>query len=310
MEVYALVRPGADRYAVSRLAARPARILAADVSSYEEVARAVRGRRIDVVVHLAALVQRSGTIASREDFLRTNYSGTLNLCQASLEAGVRRLVHMSTADVHGASLRGQLIDENCGFAPSTDYEMSKASADRLVLLYANSGLETIVLRPPMIYGNPCSAFFRWLFTYAGSTLVPVLGDGVTLKHFVHIEDVVESIVLSMRRGRSGRAYVVADETPNTINKLLKIVGHVIGRKTNLIHIPLKEDLVLKIPSFLPWRLRYLMSWFYINRAYSIETARTELGYRPRVGLQEGLEDLFHEMRTKRSRLNARMATLV
>lgn len=294
MEVCALVRRGANKSTVKRLSTSTSRILVGDVSKYEEIADALKQERIETVVHLAAIVQRKGTKASRQMYLRTNVDGTLNICKACLETGAKRLVHMSTADVHGPNASDQLIDESYPYAPATDYEMSKAAADKLVLDFAKNGLETIVLRPPLIYGHPGSTFLKWLFRYSGYRFILVPGDGLRLKHFIHIRNLVDSVVLAMHNGHPGRAYLVADETPVTIDQLLDTVSAVLGRRATLIHVPLEGSFVLKFQKFLPWHLRYLISWFLISRAYRMDAARTELGYRPRVNLRQGLTEL-HEL---------------
>lgn len=299
MEVFVLIRRETKASSAGGPAASSPRVVVGDVRNYEEVAAALRHRRVDVVVHLAAVVQRSGTKASSQIYLKTNLGGTINICRACLEAGVKRLVHISSADVHGPGSFGRLIDEQCPYAPMTDYEVSKAAADKFVLDYAKKGLETIVLRPTLVYGHPCSTFFRWLFRYAGSRLIPVLGDGLTLKHFVHLTDLLECILLAMESPLTGRAYIVADGSPLTINRLLVTVSSVVNREGKLIHLPAHRDAIMNLSKLLPWRLGYSTSWFFINRAYRTDAARAELGYSPRVDLREGLADLFGMMRCKK-----------
>jgi len=295
-EAFALVRPGTDESIAGSLS-KSAKVLVGDVTKYEHVGNALKRERIDVVIHLAALVQRPGTKpASEHSYVQTNVQGTLNICEASLEAGVKRLVHMSTAGVHGRGFPGQLMDENSPYAPTTVYERSKAAADRLVLDYAKRGLETIALRPPLVYGDPHSKFFKWLFSYAANRFIPVFGDGLCLKHFVHVTDVSQATLLAMNNGRPGRAYIIADETPVSIDNLLMMVGTILGRKGRLIHFPLQRRFALKLSESLSWGLGDPISWFLNNRAYRVDAMRNELNYRPRMHLQTGLAELLEIMR--------------
>lgn len=286
-----LVRSGTDRSVVARGVSR---LLLADIRKYDEVKRVMKPGSFDVVIHLAALVQRSGSVISRQEYFSTNVEGTRNLCYASLESGVKRFVHISTADVHGSGHPGEIMDEQSPYAPVTDYERSKAEAERVVLNILK-GFEPIVLRPTFVYGNPSSAFFKWLFAYARSPIIPVLGPGLALKHYVHVSDLAEAIVLAMRDGRSGRAYIIADEKPIAVNELLAIATELEQRYGKLVHLPFQRAGIMAMSKVFPWRLAYAMKWFYTNRAYRITSAVSDLRYKPRVRLRNGLTQLLQEM---------------
>ena len=295
IEVFALARPTTRESNLRSLSINAARIIFGDVTDYGQVASSLKRERFDAVVHLAAVVQRLGMKASRQTYFQVNVDGTRNVCEACLETGVKRFVHVSTADVHGPGFVGQLMDERSPYSPTTDYEMTKAAADKLALDYAKKGLQAIVLRPTLVYGDPYSTLFKWLFIYAQSRFIPVLGDGFALKHFVHIADLLEAILLAMDRAPPGMAYLIADETPVTINALLTIVSNVLNRKATLIHLPVQRGLFLRFSKLLPWRLGYAVSWFLTNRAYRIDAARTDFGFRPRIHLQRGLQELLEIM---------------
>lgn len=291
-EVYALVRRRMRRSEIQALLPSASGILYGDVSDYYEVASSLKQREIGVVIHLAATVEGPETRASRRTYFRTNVDGTLNVCKACLASGVRRLIHLSTVAVHGPGAAGELIDEGCPYAPTTNYETSKAIADKLVLDFAKKGLCTTVLRPTLVYGHSLSPVFKWLSRYVGSHFVPVLGDGLTLKHFVHIDDLLECILLAIDHGPSGKAYIVADEAPVTVDDLLLTIASILNRDATLIHIPVPRHLLSALSRYIPGRLAYPMSWFLNRRAYKTDLARRELGYCPKVDLRKGLEELL------------------
>jgi len=295
-EVYALVRRRMQRSEIQASFPSTSGILYGDITDYSEMVNAFKQGEISIVIHLAATVEGPETRASRRTYFKTNVDGTLNVCKACLASGVKRLIHLSTVAVHGPADAGELIDESCPYAPTTDYETSKAIADRLVLDFAKKGLCTTVLRPTLVYGYRLSPVFKWLFRYVGARFVPVLGDGLALKHFVHINDLLECISLAIDHGPSGKAYIVADETPVTVDSLLLCIASILNRDATLIHIPVPRHLLSTLSRHIPGRLAYPMSWFLNCRAYRTDLARRELGYCPKVELRKGLEELLNTRR--------------
>lgn len=307
-EVYALVRRRLPRSKIQALLPSASGILYGDVSDYYEVASSLKQRGIGVVIHLAATVEGPETQASRRTYFRTNVDGTLNVCKASLASGVRRLIHLSTVAVHGPGAAGELIDEGCPYAPTTDYETSKAISDKLVLDFAKKGLCTTVLRPTLVYGYSLSPLFKWLSRYVRSHFVPVLGDGQTLKHFIHLNDLLECMLLAIDHGPSGKAYIVADQKPSTVDDLLLTIASILNRDATLVHIPVPRHLLSALSRYTPGRLAYPLSWFLNQRAYRTDLARRELGFRPKVDLRKGLEELLKPMPLRHSTLQEQPKT--
>lgn len=178
-----------------------------DITEPETLAPAVRGA--EVVYHAAGMPeqwQRDETV-----FDRVNRHGTRNVLEASLAAGVRRVVYTSTMDVFAAPPGGTLRESEVDPAPKpTAYERSKQAAEREAERVAERGLDVVYLNPAAVYGpsptpTTLNGFFRRLL--AGE--IPVLPPGgVTL---AFIDGVVSAHLAAADVGRPGERYLLGDE---------------------------------------------------------------------------------------------------
>lgn len=126
----------------------------------------------------------------------------------------------------------------------------------------------------------------------------MLGDGKTLNHPVYVENLIDVFELAATvPGAKGRVYLAGDEHPVTLTELVRGVGAALGTQVRIIRFPWYDaakvlaaviEVTFKKLGIKPPVFRRRLSWYRTNRAFSIERARTELGYRPRVGLAEGL----------------------
>lgn len=198
--VRVLVRPS-SRW--DRLGDLPVEVVPGDVLRPESVRRAVAG--VDVVFHCAANVNL--VAPDRRQMLRTNVEGTRNVLQASLDAEVRRVVHLSSVAALG--LEGNGTADETGAHPGvyrTPYDESKHRAELLVGEFAQRGLDVVLVLPSVVIGpgdpKTGDVFVRFLRRRLPVRLRETGGTG-----YVHIDDLVEGILLAYRRGRTGERYI-------------------------------------------------------------------------------------------------------
>jgi len=209
-----LVARGERVTALVRDPARARRLLpdgvepvAGDVTDRESVDRAVRGR--ELVFHAAGLPEQWRR--DSDDFARVNAGGSGNVADAALAAGVRRLIYTSTIDVF-AWAPGEPFDETV-LDPEprpTYYERSKQEADRIVVGFAERGLETVFLHPAAVYG-PVPALgvgLNGLLTRLAAGKIPMLLPGGM--PVVYSEDVARAQVEAADRAAPGSRFIVAD----------------------------------------------------------------------------------------------------
>lgn len=171
-----------------------------------EVARTA-ARGADAVVHCAATGSPDLDLARR-----VNVEGTTAMVEAALEAGVRRYVQISTISVYAHGPEGTL-DEDAPLKRDEDpYGTTKAEADRLVLAAMERGLPAVILRPGAILGaDRTSTWAVKVPARIRDGQMKLRGDGRETLPWVHVEDLVDAVLLALERDEAvGRVYNVAD----------------------------------------------------------------------------------------------------
>src|SRR6202034_1370324 len=195
----------------------------------EAAARALlEQHRIDTVVHFAAESHVDRSILGPDDFIRTNVVGTHTLLKAAKALWVdRKLVpthrfhHVSTDEVYGSlGPKDPPFHESSPYAPNSPYSASKAASDHLVRAYHETyGLDTTVTNCSNNYGPyqfPEKLIPLTLINILNGKPLPVYGDGLQVRDWLHVGDHCEAITLTLARGRSGEVYNIGgnSETAN------------------------------------------------------------------------------------------------
>lgn len=228
----------------------------------------------DAVVHLAAESHVDRSIAQPADAIQTNVTGTLVLLQAARKFQIQRFVHISSDEVYGDIPAGSFSDENFPLAPSSPYSASKAAADLLVLSFVRTyRFPALIARCSNNYGP--RQFIEKLLplmiarAFADAPL-PIYGDGLQERNWLHVEDNSRAILAVLERGRLGHVYNVggADVKDNLTmaRDLLKIIGK-------------PESLISHVTDRPGHDRRY---------ALNSEKIRSQLGWEPSISLEDGL----------------------
>jgi dTDP-glucose 4,6-dehydratase len=246
----------------------------ADLADRKAVADALRRHRADGVVHLAAESHVDRSILEPARFIQSNVLGTQNLLDGAREAGVQRFLHVSTDEVYGSLGPAGKFSETSPLAPSSPYSASKAASDLLVRAAARTfGLFAIVTRCSNNYGP-------WQFPEKLIPLVvcnaledqplPVYGDGLQVRDWIHVDDHCEGLLAVLERGRPGEIYNLGGDCERENLSVVKQVLAILGKGEGLIRF------VADRPGH--------------DRRYAIDAskARRELDWSPRRRFEEGL----------------------
>lgn len=259
-----------------------------DLDDFSALQEGVAG--CDTVFHLAAYAKPW----SRDKSIpyRVNVTGTENLLRASLGAGVKRFVFVSSAAVIGPSPGIEPIDEEF---PRTvpwfnEYEGTKAEAEKLVRSYNREAHETVIVNPPRVYGpgpvNESNALTKMMRLYNRGRWRILPGDGSCVGSYVLVDDVVRGIILAAKHGRPGQRYALGGENL-TFRQFFETLAEVTGKRRMLIPFPVW--LMAAIARVMEWQAP-LTGWpplltaawvkKYLNH-WSLSSARAEkeLGYR-------------------------------
>jgi nucleoside-diphosphate-sugar epimerase len=270
-----------------------AELVYGSVTDRAVVAKCAQGA--EVVMHLAAAFRELGV--PDEVYKSVNVDGTRVVAEESLKAGARKLVYCSTQGVHG-HIANPPGDESSPIAPADYYQQTKYEGELELKALDGSALEYVILRPTAIYGPGDPGRFQMIYRRARRGTFPMFGSGRTYYHPVYVDNLVDAFVLAMERGRgAGQAYIIGDAEFFPIQELVARIGKAIGVEVRIPHYPIWPLVIAghvceKIckpfgiePPIFPRRV----DWFRQVRAFRIEKARRELGYEPRVGIEEGLK---------------------
>ncbi len=210
-------------------------LIVGDVADSACVRRAVQG--CAAVVHLAAVASVQASVEDPLGTHQSNLVGTLNLCEAMREFGVRRVLFASSAAVYGNNGEGEAIDEDTAKAPLTPYAADKLASEYYLDFYRRQhGLEPVVFRFFNIYGprqDPSSPYSGVIsiFTERAQKGLPiaVFGDGEQTRDFVYVGDLVEVLVQALEASRvTSGAVNVGLNHATSLNELLAAISDVLG----------------------------------------------------------------------------------
>ncbi len=264
-----------------------------DICGQQLVTELLRRHRIDTVVHFAAETHVDRSIVGPSGFVRTNVQGTLALLEAArtvwlIESGRGaaryRFHHISTDEVYG-SLRPEAppFTERTPYAPNSPYAASKAAADHLVRSYVHTyGLPATLSNCSNNYGPhqyPEKLIPLMLLNALEGITLPIYGDGQQIRDWLYVEDHAVALLDILRQGSIGRTYNVSAGVQITNLELVRLLCRLLDELSPESPWAPHGDLIQFVEDRPGHDRRYAMAAARIER---------ELGWRPRVGLEDGL----------------------
>ena len=229
---------------------------------------------LDIVVNFAAESHVDRSITDPSPFIKTNVEGTNVLLDVSRRCGVKRFLQVSTDEVYGSlGLKGKSREQS-PLAPNSPYSASKAAADMMCrAYYATYNLPVIVTRCSNNYGPyqfPEKLIPLVVTNALENKEVPVYGDGLNIRDWIHVEDHCCALDQVIQKGRPGEIYNIGAHKEKTNLELVKCLLDILGRPHSLI-------------TFVGDRPGH-------DRRYALSTLkiRRELGWKPKVSINEGL----------------------
>jgi len=186
----------------------------------------------DTIVHLAARVHimHESALNPIAEFRRVNTAGTINLARQAAAAGAKRLVFMSTIGVNGNDSGSNFYTESDVPQPHNDYSVSKYEAEmELRKVAAETGLEVVILRAPLVYGPGNPGNFLSLLRFLRKAIPLPLASVHNVKSFLYVGNLVDAIkICAVHPAAAGNTYLVSDteyiSTPDLLRKLAQAMG--------------------------------------------------------------------------------------
>ena len=239
---------------------------------------------IDSIIHLAALIDISASVADPTKNHEINVNGTFNMLQAAIKNKVKKFVFASSTAVYG-DVKTLPVQENIALNPISPYAASKVAGEAYCCAFANCfGLETVALRFFNIYGlrsgnSPYSGVItKFLQKIINGEALTIDGDGEQTRDFIHVNDIVKAVILALeRKGLRGEVFNVCTGVPTSVNELAAALKAVTGKNPDV--------------KYGPERLGDIKSSY-----GDPSEAAEKLGFRASTDLPKGLQILFEEFK--------------
>jgi nucleoside-diphosphate-sugar epimerase len=245
---------------------------------------------IDCVVHLAARTHiihdtKRDVIST---YRRTNVAGTVALAKAAAQHGVRRFVFLSSIKVNGERTSDHPFTKSDPPRPEDPYGISKHEAEQALWQIAKeTGLEVVILRPPLVYGPAVKAnFLRLMHLCACRTPLP-LASIENARSLIYLGNLVDAIAVCMRHPlAAGKTFLVSDGEDVSTPELVRRISAGLGTSPRLLPVR---------PSWLGWGSTFLgrkSEWDRLAGSLQIDSARIrdELDWRPTYTMTQGLAE--------------------
>ncbi|MAJ81460.1 MAG: dTDP-glucose 4,6-dehydratase [Legionellales bacterium] len=263
-----------------------------DICDSESLAEVFAKHSPNTVMHLAAESHVDRSIDGPIDFIKTNVCGTLNMLEAARsywqEQGkpeTFRFHHVSTDEVFGSLPNNPdvLFTENTSYNPRSPYSASKASSDHLVSAWHKTyGLPILITNCSNNYGPyhfPEKFIPLVIINALARKPLPIYGDGKNIRDWLYVEDHAEALLLVLQKGKVGRHYNIGGENERTNLQLVQTICAILD-----INQPLESGSYANLITFVTDRPGHDARY-----AIDISRIRDELGWRPSVTLDYGLE---------------------
>lgn len=258
------------------------------LDEHTDWSKALQG--VGVVIHLAARVHVMNDDASDPltEFRRINTEATQHLARCAAANGVQRLIFVSSIKVNGEeTMNGHRYTEFAPPAPADPYAISKWEAEQALQLVAKeTGLEVVIVRPPLVYGAGVKGNFAQLLRVLAQGIPLPLASVRNLRSLLYIGNFVDALLLcATHPSAAGRTYLLSDGEDASTPDLLRQLGVAMGKRTRLLPCP---ESLLKLAG------RVLGKSDQIARllgSLQIDSSRIrrELNWQPPYSLKQGLQ---------------------
>jgi dTDP-glucose 4,6-dehydratase len=250
-------------------------IIKGDIRDASDIDAALPGH--DIVVHFAAESHVDRSIESSSVFVTTNVLGTQQMLEGAMRHGVTTFVHVSTDEVYGSIAEGSW-DEEEPLLPNSPYAASKASSDLLARSYFRTyGFDVRITRCSNNFGThqfPEKVIPLFVTNLIDGKKVPLYGDGLNIRDWLHVDDHCRGIQLVADGGRPGEIYNIGGGTELTNRELTTLILTTCG---------FDDTMIERVGDRLGHDRRYSVDWAKINK---------ELGYSPQNSLETSISSVI------------------
>ncbi|USX21733.1 NAD-dependent epimerase/dehydratase family protein [Oxalobacteraceae bacterium OTU3REALA1] len=249
------------------------------------------------VYHAAALVNSN---VSEKLYYETNVEGTRNVCSASIEAQVSRLVYLSTSDVFGLPESTDNVTEKWRFAKwGEKYPDTKILATEMVQQFRAIGLQSAIVYPGWVYGPGDQQFLPSLATQLRSGVIPTWKRPTVKLNLIHIEDLLDGLILVGSRPEAlGQDFILLNSASVPLTEICDAIGAFFGLRHRAINMPYATAMYLARAAELfaktgltrqPLITTAIVKSFGFQFNFDTSKAFAQLGWKPKMEFAEGIQ---------------------
>ncbi len=265
-----------------------------DLLDKESLKKAVEGA--DVIFHLAAIVDY---LAPKDLMFKVNVVGTKNLLDVSKG---KKFIYLSSTAVMGKKFKELPANEENPCHPSNFYGKTKLEAEKLVKEAGG-----IIIRSTDVFGPGFREGYNFIISGLERGELPIIGDGKNFIHWIHVNDLIQALLLAKNLGKPGEVYIVAGKEIKTLKELWNLLCKYLNVKAPKKHVSkivaktlahsklLKGKILKERPELIPEYIDKITS----NRTFDISKAKIELGFDPQIGYDEAAREMIEEYKKEK-----------
>lgn len=245
-----------------------------NINNEELVRYLIEEYNITHIINFAAESHVDRSIRNPQKFIETNVLGTTNLLNIAKDMGIEKFVQISTDEIYGSLGETGYFTEETPFDPNSPYSSSKASADLIALSYYETfGMDISITSCSNNYGPyqfPEKLIPLMVTNAMEGKKLPIYGDGLNVRDWLHVEDHCQAIDLVLRKGRAGEIYNIGGHNERTNNEIVHLI---------VDYLDVSEELITYVED----RLGH-------DRRYAIDPTKIEqeLGWKPKYTFDSGI----------------------
>jgi nucleoside-diphosphate-sugar epimerase len=272
-EVFALVRKTSKADHLARMGVK---FIFGDITDKDSL-YAITGR-FNAIFHCAAYVDDK----NRKKLRLVNILGTEGVCKLAVRLQVDKLVYLSSVAVVSGHLQVPLTEE-LSYRATNLYGESKIEAERIVWDFRRKGLASVILRPPMVYGEGEPHLLKVILFLIKHRLFPILAGGKNKLHLAYVKNIAQAAVMALHNDDFLKGvFFVGDKEVLTVDEIYSIMAEAI-RAPRPVILPPGLEAFLKIVPGLDRKINFITK----DRVYDISRIEM-LGFKPRFKAQEAL----------------------
>lgn len=250
------------------------RLIEGEILDYVFLKDVFSRERINVVVHLAARAGVRPSIMEPRLYQEVNVAGTTNLLELSRQFGVEKFIFGSSSSVYGENKKVPFSEDDPVDHPISPYAASKKAGELICYTYHHLyGLPTTCLRFFTVYGprqRPDMAIHKFTRSIRNGVEIAMFGDGTSRRDYTFVSDIIEGICRAIEHCRGYHIYNLGESKTITLKELINLIAKCVGREPVIRELPLQAG---DVP---------------VTYA-DISKARNEIGFQPKVGMEQGIE---------------------